>query len=166
MARGRPPKASKIKHDKESLFEPLADPEPAIAPRQFTEAYVSSQFKPGQAGSTGKIAGLMTPNMIRRSLSKMWRMKREELQDLVHDPDTTVGDLTLAAIIVKAAGDGDTVKVNFVLDRMIGKIKPAEEKPEMLDELKNIPAEKLVALLDELPKTILNAEVNNEPPPT
>jgi len=128
---------------------------PFIAHKE-DEAFKASKFQPGQAGSNGPIPGMLTPLMIRRVLSRMWKMNRWQLQRMVSDPNTSMGEITLAAILVKAAGDGDVQKIEFILNRMIGKVKAAQEKPEQLDEMRTIPTEKILALLDSLPKDVMD----------
>lgn len=102
----------------------------------------------------GFAVGSQNTATIKKRLSKFWRMPRNQLQALVNDPDTTMGDIALAAILVKAASEGCPIKLNFILDRMIGKVKVAHEKIEEDELLQKIPTEKLVALLEDLPTTI------------
>jgi hypothetical protein len=134
----------------------LVEPGNPFVAHKESEGFQGSKFQPGQAGSNGAIPGMLTPLMIRRLLSRMWKMNRWQLQRMVEDPNTSMGEITLAAILVKAAGDGDVQKIEFVLNRMIGKVKAAQEKPEQLDELRLIPTEKILELLDSLPKDVMN----------
>jgi len=158
--RGRPRKeGSPVRnpsHGKEPVDLELTEPGNPFIAHKESEDFQGSKFQPGQAGSNGPIPGMLTPLMIRRLLSRMWKMNRWQLQKLVEDPKTSMGEITLAAILVKAAGDGDVQKIEFVLNRMIGKVKAAQEKPEQLDELRLIPTEKILALLDSLPKDVLD----------
>jgi len=156
--RGRPRKpGSPIPKPKPEVCDlELADPGNPFVAHKESDAFQGSKFQPGQAGCMGSTPGMLTPIMIRRLLSRMWKMNRWQLQRLVEDPQTSMGEITLAAILVKAAGDGDVQKIEFVLNRMIGKVKAAQEKPEQLDELRLIPTEKILELLDSLPKDVMN----------
>lgn len=50
-------------------------------------------------------------------------MTREELQGIVQDPTATMLEITIAAVFVKAAKDGDYNRLAFLLDRTIGKVR-------------------------------------------
>jgi hypothetical protein len=103
---------------------------------------------------SGFTVGSQNTQTIKKRLSKFWRMPRAQLQALVQDAETPMGDIALAAILVKAASEGCPVKLSFILDRMVGKVKVAHEKIEEDELLQKIPTEKLVALLEDLPQTI------------
>jgi uncharacterized FlaG/YvyC family protein len=73
---------------------------------------------------------------------------------LIQDPGTTVGDIALASIIISAAREGDVQKLQFVLDRMVGKVVPKSDKIVEQESLKQIPTEKLLALIEGMPNSI------------
>jgi len=168
---GRPPKKKKKNdddghHPAFEVGEIFKDPPTADEVSKIFSGTVSNAgFKaaqeahqPGQQIVTKVVAGFAVGSQntatIKKRLSKFWRMPRNQLQALVNDPDTTMGDIALAAILVKAASEGCPIKLNFILDRMIGKVKVAHEKIEVDELLQKIPTEKLVALLEDLPTTI------------
>jgi len=95
-----------------------------------------------------------TPETIRRRLSIFWGCNRDELMALIQDPGTTVGDIALASIIISAAREGDVQKLQFVLDRMVGKVVPKSDKIVEQESLKQIPTEKLLALIEGMPNSI------------
>jgi hypothetical protein len=96
-------------------------------------------------------AATQTHESVKSRLSEFWRMTRDQLQDLITHPDTSMGDIALAAILVGAAKEGDQQKLQFVLDRMVGKVRPAHDTLLLEnDHLVNIPSEKLLQLVQEL----------------
>lgn len=166
---GRPPKNPKKKKDDDTpafeMGEIFKDPPTAEeVAKIFSGTVPNPGFKaaqeahqPGQQITkvvAGFGVGAQNTNTIKKRLSKFWRMPRAQLQALVQQADTSMGDIALAAILVKAASEGCPVKLSFILDRMIGKVKVAHEKIEEDELLQKIPTEKLVALLEDLPMTI------------
>lgn len=124
--------------------------------QKYSKEFQDSKVKPGEKPPhRDPTVGLLNAHTVKRTLSRLWKMNRWQLQRLVNDPDTAMGDIALAAILVSAATEGDPQKVSFLLDRMIGKPKQSQEKPEELEELRKIPSEKLIALLEEIPATIV-----------
>jgi hypothetical protein len=97
---------------------------------------------------------IQTQDSVKKRLSQFWRLTRDQLQDLLSHPDTTMGDLALASILVAAAKEGDQQKLQFVLDRMIGKVKPTHDKISEHEMLTPIPTERLLALVRDLPDYI------------
>jgi hypothetical protein len=167
-SRGRPPK-------KEKKGEPLFDPAPIFndppsaeeVQKLFSGCNQTPEFKDRAAAKelgqpitkqekvvAGFGVGGQNTMTIKKRLSKFWRMSRTQLQLMVQDTSTPMGDLALAAILVKAASEGCPIKLNFILDRMVGKVKIAHEKIEEDEMLQKIPTEKLIALIEGLPDTI------------
>lgn len=96
-------------------------------------------------------ADKQTHETVKNRLSRFWRMTRDQLQDLIQHPDTSMGDIALASILVAAAREGDQQKLQFVLDRMVGKVTTQHDKIlAENDHLVKIPTEKLIALVQEL----------------
>ena len=160
---------------KEKKGEPLFDPAPIFndppTPEEVQKLFSgTSQGEGFKAAAAAKelgqpitqkekvVAGFgvggQNTMTIKKRLSKFWRMSRTQLQIMVQDTSTPMGDLALAAILVKAASEGCPIKLNFILDRMIGKVKVAHEKIEEDEMLQKIPTEKLIALIEGLPETI------------
>jgi len=101
-----------------------------------------------------KQVGMVNHNSVRRTLSRIWKMNRFALKKFVENPDTPMGEIALASILVRAVDEGDSAKLNFLLDRLVGKAKLSLDKPEELDELARIPTEKLLELIESAPKQV------------
>ena len=124
--------------------------------QKYSQAFEDSKVKPGEKPPhRDPTVGLINAHNIKRTLSRLWKMNRYQLQRLVNDKDTAMGEIALAAVLVSAATEGDPQKLAFLLDRMVGKPKPSQEKPEEIEELKKIPSDKLIALLEDVPNNII-----------
>ena len=118
-------------------------------------AFEKHILKPGQTiVRPNKQVGMVNHNSVRRTLSRIWKMNRFALKRFVENPDTPMGEIALAAILVKAVDEGDSAKLNFLLDRLVGKAKLSLDKPEELDELARIPTDKLLELIESAPKDL------------
>lgn len=115
----------------------------------------NKNLKPWQPGQSGNLAGkpkqLLTKDKVSSILGKFSNMTRDELQDVVKDPKSTMLEIMIASVIVKAAESGDYSRLDFLLSRSIGKVKEEIEntiKPAVGDEeLDLIPRERLLALI-------------------
>lgn len=88
-------------------------------------------FVPGQSGNPKggnslppeiKALKKLTPGYIKGIISKIALMPREQLMVYLQDPGIAQIELTVASILVKATSDGDSAKLQFLLDRSIGKV--------------------------------------------
>jgi DNA-binding sugar fermentation-stimulating protein len=57
------------------------------------------------------------------ALNKYLHMKRDALQAAIKNPDTPMLDVMIASIIAKAVQTGDNTRLDFLLNRTIGRIK-------------------------------------------
>lgn len=89
-------------------------------------------FKPGQSGNPGgrpklpedvKQAKLMNRIELTRLVNKLVRMTPDELTAAIKDSKASSMDIMIGRIIVKAVQQGDPVRLNFLLDRLVGKVK-------------------------------------------
>ena len=91
----------------------MANPNPPMANR----------WKPGQSGNPGgKPKAKITIDSIRRIIEKLSFLSREELQKIVSDPQTPMIELQFASIMAQAAKTGDFSRLNFLMERMVGKV--------------------------------------------
>lgn len=82
------------------------------------------QFKSGQSGNPGgRPKSLLTATHIAGQLGKFWDMKRTDLFALKEDPNTPVGDVLLATMMLEAIKTADHGKLSMLLDRAVGKPK-------------------------------------------
>jgi hypothetical protein len=96
----------------------------------------STSFKPGQSGNPKgqpkldkhlKEVQKLTGVRFNAIVSKYASCSKEELYAIVQDPKTSVLDLTVCSILSKAMSQGDHGRLNFLLDRTIGKVKEVKE---------------------------------------
>lgn len=60
---------------------------------------------------------------LERIINKLLYLDRGALQDLIKTPGTPMIELIAASILAQAAQKGDQARLEFVLQRMIGKVK-------------------------------------------
>ncbi len=90
-----------------------------------------------------------TKAMILEAMNKLLSVDKSELQAIMEEPTTPTLELIVGSIIVNAIKHGDPSRLNFLLDRIIGRVKdidgePKEDKSKILDL---IPREKLRMLV-------------------
>lgn len=117
-------------------------------------------YKPGQSGNPSGKPGL--PKEVRKAkntnritlektLNEFLTLDREELQKRLQNPKATMLELAVGTIVAKAAKDGDQIRLNFILDRLLGKVaEKVEQKIGALDnpeEYEEIPKEALIKLV-------------------
>lgn len=81
----------------------------------------------------------LSPALVSGMISKYARMSRGELTTVIEDRSTPALNLTICVILAKAMQDGDYTRLNFLLDRSIGKVKENVEisipKPTIIERL-------------------------------
>jgi len=65
----------------------------------------------------------LSPSLMSKLINKYMAMNREQIIVKVKDPRTPMIETTIASILVKATQSGDYTRLNFLLDRSIGKVK-------------------------------------------
>jgi len=92
----------------------------------------ASQFKPGQSGNPGgkakvpddiKEARKLTQLDLERVINSLLYITKEALQAKIKDPQTPMIEMIAASIMAQAAVKGDHMRLDFILQRMIGKVK-------------------------------------------
>lgn len=71
---------------------------------------------------------------VERLLDQMVRMTKDEVIQLIKEPETPALTVMLGSVIVKAVGNGDQHRLEFILNRLIGKIHEAPEDEKLLDD--------------------------------
>ncbi len=85
---------------------------------------VDKQWKPGQSGNpSGVRKGKLTRDEVETIMAKFARHSREQLQAVVQNPKTPMLEIMVASVMAKAAKDGDYSRLDFLLNRSIGKVK-------------------------------------------
>lgn len=81
----------------------------------------------------------LSPMLVSGMISKYARMTRGELTAVIEDRTTPAINITICVILAKAMQDGDYTRLNFLLDRSIGKVKENVEitipKPTIIERL-------------------------------
>ena len=118
------------------------------------------RFKPGQSGNpSGRPKSYLTKDDIKSTMGKFGKMTLGELKEKLKDPKTTLTEIAIGNIFIRAAEEGDHVKLNFLLEHQLGKLreefsitnldKTEEERRAIADELLSDPeareAAKLIA---------------------
>jgi hypothetical protein len=89
-------------------------------------------FKPGQSGNPNgrpKVphdileARKLNQVELERTVNKYLFTDRFSLQKVIKDPSTKMMDLMVASIMAQAAQKGDQQRLEFILNRLIGKVK-------------------------------------------
>lgn len=124
-----------------------------------TERLRPYHFKPGQSGNPlgrpkapeylRKIASL-TQIEACKLISKYGRMTMAELTLAIESKTTPVIDLAIASIFNQSILTGDYKRLEFLLDRAIGKaplIEESEEEVAAREELRNLTNPELLALI-------------------
>lgn len=89
-------------------------------------------FKPGQSGNPsgrpkvpGDILEARKLNQVEleRIINKYLYMDRESVKAAINNPATPMMELMVASIVAQAAQKGDQQRLDFVLNRLVGKVK-------------------------------------------
>lgn len=93
---------------------------------------VETRFKPGQSGNPGgkpklpqelKRTDKLSKIKFREYLNKFIHMTKTELVAELQKPGSTMLEQLVGGMIARTVKDQDPVRANFLLDRLIGKVK-------------------------------------------
>jgi len=114
-------------------------------------------FKPGNSFGKGRpklpddLAGVqkLTPDIVQRIFAKFAMMTSVEMQAALKNPEATMIEIMVGSVVAKAAKEGDQSRFNFLLDRMVGKVKDVVEHQgaDLDDELDRVPRSKIIELM-------------------
>lgn len=114
------------------------------------------KFKPGQSGNPGgrpklpddiKEARKLNQVELERIVNKYLYMDREAVKAAISSPGTPMMELMVASIVAQAAQKGDHLRLDFVLNRMIGKVKDEKDHNFNLNmNLRAMPREDVIEL--------------------
>jgi len=88
-------------------------------------------FKPGQSGNPSgrpkmpkelKEAKTLNQIQVAQLLNKFTHMTAKQLEERFNDPNATTMELMICKIVHQAIKTGDQARMNFLLDRMVGKV--------------------------------------------
>lgn len=79
-------------------------------------------------------------------LNKHIWLTKEEAKALVLDPNTPLIEVLIASIVNKAIHQGDERRLNFLLDRLIGKVSEEVSINTYMNGLKKLSQEQVITL--------------------
>ena len=80
-------------------------------------------------GPTNKLSRLKFAEIANKFLF----LKADEFQAAMNDPDLTMIERIVGGTLAQAARDNDTQKVNYILDRLVPRVRQIEPQQEMDD---------------------------------
>lgn len=119
----------------------------------------ATQFKKGVSGNPSgrkriapeiRNASHLTKQTLIKILNEFIHMDREQIAAKLQDPKATMLEMAVGHIIAKAAKEGDTMRLNFLFDRIVGKVTDVVEnihKDGGLADYEEIPREALLKLV-------------------
>lgn len=119
---------------------------------------IGRPFQKGQSGNPGGRkayapgvlnAAHLTKERLITILNEFINLDREQIALKLQDPKATMLELAVGHIIAKAAKDGDTLRLSFLFDRIVGKVTDVVQNTNInidSEEYREIPREVLVKL--------------------
>lgn len=107
--------------------------------------------RPKMSPDLSKISHLTKEKLI-IILNEFINLDRDELAAKLQNPKATMLELAVGHIIAKAAKEGDTLRLNFLFDRIVGKVTDVVHNVNLnldadAEEYRVIPREALVKLV-------------------
>lgn len=115
--------------------------------------------RPKEPADLGELRKL-TQAQFQRLLFRFVRMPLPDLKRKLENPETPVLDLMIGRVVFRAIKDGDYKRLDFLLDRMIGKVKEHIEVTENaeLAELRKLSLSELIIFVKTNIPEALNAQ--------
>lgn len=111
-----------------------------------------TRFKKGQSGNPGgRPKARLTVEKLREIIDRLSFMTRMQLQAVIQAEETPMIELQIASILAQAAKTGDYSRVQFILDRVLGKVANVNENTNTNYDakLKDEPRDNLYRFLKE-----------------
>jgi hypothetical protein len=101
------------------------------------EASRATQFKKGQvANPGGRVKGLLTRTALENKISVAMNKTAKKLKEELKSGELSAIDAMIASIICRAVDNGDHLRLDFVLNRILGKVKDVVEVDSKNVEIK------------------------------
>jgi hypothetical protein len=117
------------------------------------------RYMPGQSGNLRgrpvlpddlKAVSEISPTKLKLLLSHYLSISITDLKEIAEDPQLSGIEALLIGVIIKAIVNGDSLRADFLLNRLVGRVKEIEQKDPHDGEteaLKLIPREQLLLLV-------------------
>lgn len=93
--------------------------------------YNTSGLRPWVKGQSGNPGGRAVNNVRRDDVQKLmgrfWAMDVKDIEAYLSKPGVTAGERLVASIVVSAIKTGDAAKAEWLLSRLVGKVKEEVE---------------------------------------
>jgi len=129
--------------------------------KKFEDARKATQFKKGVAQAAGVEKGETTPEqreakvfnkaMVGRFITHYALEPIENIEKIVNDPKATMIEKIICNIILKSYKTADTYRLDFLLNRAIGKVKD-EVDLTVNDRFKDMTDEQILEMRNEVAK--------------
>lgn len=87
-----------------------------------------TRFKKGQSGNpAGRPKSRLTVESLREIIDRMSFMTRKQLDAVIENEETPMIELQIASVLSQAVKSGDYSRVQFILDRVLGKVANVNE---------------------------------------
>lgn len=100
-----------------------------------------------------KTVSRLTPALVSALITKYCYKTRDEIKEILSDPTTSAIDLTICTVLSKAMNNGDHQRLEFLLNRTIGKVADRVEQVTfdhtILAKIDTIPKEHLLDVIAE-----------------
>lgn len=93
-----------------------------------------------------RMANKLTEANLRGIVNKLLWMTKDQLQAHVKNPRVPMIELTVASIIHKAAVQGDERRLDFILNRMIGRVRERFDFHNYVNHLEKLPDSQVIEM--------------------
>jgi hypothetical protein len=99
----------------------------------------ATQFKPGNPGGPGRSKNWLRPGELKENIGRYCRLTVSELEKIRDNPKTSVIEVILAGVLLRICEDPDPSKLEYVLNRTVGRVVEAmEEEADKADPIVRI----------------------------
>lgn len=107
----------------------------------------------GQSGNpSGVPKALLTKTAVELVFQSLTKRTPEELEIIKANPATPALEVMIASIILRAIKDGDPMRLQFLLDRAVGRIPPPvlpDERAIVREEIQSLSDQELLKIVKE-----------------
>lgn len=123
------------------------------------QVFKENQWQKGQSGNPGgkprlpeELKGInsLSQHEVTKLISKHARLPYQELKEFLLDAANPSLELAIASVLEKGIEKGDFLRISFLLDRAIGRVKDIiqdDDTDEELERLRSLPMRQLLTLI-------------------